>query len=59
MENIYIYRGSREFDNVIKTYYKKYGKHLQVDTMLYDKDSGKYYMYNDRTDYTLTTERLF
>ena len=55
---IQISRGSREFDNVIKTYYKKYGKHLQVDTMIYDKDSGKYYMYNDQTDYTLTTKRL-
>lgn len=53
-----ISRGSREFDNVIKTYYKKYGKHLQVDTMIYDKDRGKYYMYNDQTDYTLNTKRL-
>ena len=55
---IQISRGSREFDDVIKAYYKKYGKHLQVDTMVYDKESGKYYMYNDQTDYTLNTKRL-
>jgi len=55
---IQISRGSREFESVINTYYKKYGQHLQVDTMFYDGDSGKYYMYNDQTDYTLTTKRL-
>jgi len=55
---IQISRGSREFDSVISAYHKKYGKQLQVDTMVYDKDSGKYYMYNDQTDYTLTTKRL-
>lgn len=55
---ISIPRSSREFNNVIDKYYKKFGKHLQIDTMLYDNQSGKYYMYNDQTDYSLTTKRL-
>ena len=55
---IQISRSSREFESVINTYYKKYGQHLQVDTMIYDEDNGKYYMYNDQTDYTLSSKRL-
>lgn len=60
MENnlINIPRSSREFDNVIDKYYKKFGRHLQIDTMIYDSQSGKYYMYNEQTDYSLTTKRL-
>ncbi|MCK9470180.1 MAG: hypothetical protein M0Q88_00310 [Bacilli bacterium] len=56
--SISIPRSSREFNNVIDKYYKKFGKHIQIDTMLYDNQSGKYYMYNDQTDYSLTTKRL-
>jgi hypothetical protein len=55
---ISISRSSREFNNVINKYYKKFGKHLQIDTMQYDNQSGKYYMYNEQTDYSLTTKRL-
>lgn len=55
---ISIPRSSKEFDNVIDEYYKKFGKHLQIDTMLYDNQSGKYYMYNESTDYSFTSKRL-
>jgi len=57
-KSIQIPRNSIEFDNVIKAYYKKYGKILQIETMVYDNDLGKYYMQNSSTDYTFTSKRI-
>lgn len=56
--NIQIPRHSKEFETVIREYYKKYGKILQVESMIYDFETGKYYMYNESTDYSFTSKRI-
>lgn len=56
--NIQISKSSKEFEAVIREYYKKYGQILQVETMIYDFETGKYYMYNESTDYSFTSKRL-
>jgi hypothetical protein len=53
-----IKKNSKEFSDVILAYYKKYGKILTVDSMVYYEDSGMYYMQNEYTDYTFHTKRL-
>lgn len=55
---IYITNKSKEFETVIREYHKKYGKILQVESMVYDFETGKYYMYNESTDYSFTSKRL-
>lgn len=56
--NIQIPRHSKEFETVIREYYKKYGKILQVESMIYNFETGKYYMYNESTDYSFTSKRV-
>ncbi len=56
--NIQIPKLSKEFETVIREYYKKHGKILQVESMIYDFETGKYYMYNESTDYSFTSKRL-
>lgn len=55
---VQISKRSREFETVIREYHKKYGKILQVESMVYDFETGKYYMYNESTDYSFTSKRL-
>ena len=56
--SIQIPKSSKEFERVIRAYYKNFGKIIQVETMVYDFESGKYYMYNESTDYSFTSKRL-
>ena len=53
-----IKKNSKEFSDVILAYYKKYGKILTVDSMIYYEDSGMYYMQNEYADYTFHTKRI-
>jgi hypothetical protein len=55
---IEIKKNSKEFSDVILAYYKKYGKILTVDSMIYYEDLEMYYMQNEHTDYTFHTKRL-
>lgn len=53
-----INKNSKEFNDVILVYYKKYGKILTVDSMIYYEDLEMYYMQNEYTDYTFHKKRL-
>ena len=53
-----INKNSKEFNDVILVYYKKYGKILTVDSMIYYEDLEMYYMQTEYTDYTFHKKRL-